>query len=113
MTERDGVLGQTKPPPSDRTLRVVERLFAHEQRDAVGDLLTNECGTNLPFCDTQDAAGLERIRFAVLMLSEGDFEKLRTMIDHAKVDWRDVLVWAGFGYSLTEHERWAQAVLES
>ena len=75
-------------------------------------MLAEECGTNLPFCETQDAAGLERVRFAVLMLSDGDLEKLGAMVEHAKVDWRDVLVWAGFGYSLTAHERWAQAVLE-
>jgi len=53
------------------------------------------------------------VRFAVLMLSEGDLDKLRSLIDHAKIDWRDVLVWAGFGYSLTAHERWAQDVLEA
>ena len=97
---------------TDTTLRLIEHLFARDQHDAVGAVLMEECGTNLPFCDAQDAVGLERVRFAVLMLSGGDINKLEAMVTHAKVDWRDVLVWAGFGYSLTAHERWAQAVLE-
>jgi hypothetical protein len=98
-------------PLTDTTLRLIERLFPRDQHDAVGGVLAEECGTNLPFCEAQDAVGLERVRFAVLMLSEGDIEKLDAMVKHAKVDWRDVLVWAGFGYSLRAHERWAQAVL--
>jgi hypothetical protein len=97
---------------TDRTLRLVEHLFSAGDSGVAQRLLLEECGTNLPFCETQDAAGLERIRFAVLMLSGGDVEKLRATVEHAKQDWRDVLVSAGFGYSLTEHDRWAQAVLE-
>jgi hypothetical protein len=99
-------------PLTDRTVRLVERLFAAADAPRAQGLLVEECGTNLPFCETQDAVALERVRFAVLMLSGGDMTKLRAMVDHAKEDWRDVLVWAGFGYSLTEHDRWAQAVLE-
>jgi hypothetical protein len=99
-------------PLTERTLRLVEHLFGAGDAVVARRLLLEECGTNLPFCETQDAAGLERIRFAVLMLSGGDVDKLRATVDHAKQDWRDVLVWAGFGYSLTEHDRWAQAVLE-
>jgi hypothetical protein len=101
------------PSLTERTVRLVERLFGAEDQAAVCQALRDECGTNLPFCETQDAVGLERVRFAVLMLSAGDLEKLRATIDHAKVDWRDVLVAAGFGYSLTAHEQWAQAVLEA
>ena len=99
-------------PLTDRTVRLVERLFAAEDAPRAQRLLIEECGTNLPFCEAQDAVALERVRFAVLMLSAGDLDKLREVVEHAKQDWRDVLVWAGFGYSLTEHDRWAQAVLE-
>lgn len=99
-------------PLTERTVRLVERLFDAADAARAQRLLLEECGTNLPFCDGQDAVGLERVRFAVLMLSAGDLDKLREVVEHAKQDWRDVLVWAGFGYSLTEHDRWAQAVLE-
>jgi hypothetical protein len=98
---------------TERTLRIVERLFPADQQAGIRKLLVEECGANLPFCETQDGAGLERVRFAVLMLSQGDLGTLRSLIDNAKTDWRDVLVRAGFGYSLTAHERWAQDVLEA
>ena len=100
-------------PLTDRTIRLVERLFHADDAGRAQRLLAEECGTNLPFCDALDAAGLERIRFAVLMLSEGDLGKLRAAIDHASADWRDVLVAAGFGYSLTAHEQWATDVLQA
>ena len=99
-------------PLTERTVRLVEHLFGAADSADVRQLLLEDCGTNLPFCEGQDATGLERVRFAVLMLSGGDVDKLRAMVEHAQRDWRDVLVWAGFGYSLTEHDRWAQAVLE-
>ena len=99
-------------PLTERTRRLVEHLFGAADSLVAQHLLLEECGTNLPFCETQDAAGLERIRFAVLMLSGGNIDRLRETVEHAKQDWRDVLVSAGFGYSLTEHDRWAQAVLE-
>jgi hypothetical protein len=98
---------------TERTLRLIERLFPADRHDAVRELLERDCGTNLPFCETQDAAGLERVRFAVLMLSEGDPDKLRSLVDQARIDWRDILVSAGFGYSLTAHDQWAQDVLEA
>jgi hypothetical protein len=100
-------------PLTDRTIRLVERLFHADDAVRAQRLLVEECATNLPFCDTQDAGGLERIRFAVLLLSEGDIDKLRAAIDRASADWRDVLVAAGFGYSLTAHEQWATAVLQA
>jgi hypothetical protein len=55
----------------------------------------------------------ERIRLAVLKLSNGNLEELRRAITEARQDWRDVLVWAGFGDSGTAHRRWAQRVRAS
>jgi hypothetical protein len=98
---------------TDRTLRLIERLFPADQRDAARELLEQHCGTNLPFCETLDAAGLERIRFAVLKLSGGDLERLHNTIEQANADWRDVLVGADFGYALSAHDEWASAVLEA
>jgi hypothetical protein len=50
-------------------------------------------------------------RFAVLRLSNGDLTKLRGLGHHGNVDWRDVLVWAGFGNSLTAHGERARTIL--
>jgi uncharacterized SAM-binding protein YcdF (DUF218 family) len=98
---------------SEKTLRLVERLFPFEQLEAARHVLIEECGTNLPFSETLGAAGVERVRFAVLKLSDGDLTELRAMAGHATVDWRDVLVWAGFGESLAAHGKWARTLLES
>ena len=96
---------------SPATAKLIERLFPPEQRDDVRDLLARECGDNLPLTGPPTSARTHE-RFAALKLSEGKLEKLRDIVNHAKIDWRDVLVWAGFGNSLTAHEEWAKAVLE-
>ena len=92
---------------------LVERLFPPEHRAEVCDILARECGDNLPLTGPpKNASGHERIRFAAIKLSGGDVAKLRDAVDYAKIDWRDVLVWAGFGSSLTEHRNWAREILD-
>jgi hypothetical protein len=98
---------------SSKTRRIIERFFAREEHDEVRKVLEDECGANLTFAETLGDAGVERVRLAVLKLSDGDLSKLRTMAGHAKVDWRDVLVWAGFAESLTAHAEWARDILVS
>jgi hypothetical protein len=97
---------------SSDTRKLVNRLFSEEQRAEVCQLLSRECGDNLPLTGPPSSTRThDRIRFAVLKLSDGNLEKLRDVVSHAKVDWRDVLVWAGFGDSLTAHQEWASAIL--
>ena len=84
----------------------IEALFSNEERDAVAKLLVEECGDRLPLTDRAASGFWDRIRFAVLKLSEGDLERLKQEIDGAKRDWRDTLVAAGFGDSVTAHESW-------
>ncbi|HXF40247.1 MAG TPA: hypothetical protein VN687_11090 [Blastocatellia bacterium] len=93
---------------SASTNSVVERLFSPEYRRQAVRLLEEECGDNLPFCENSDANALERIRFAVLKISEGDISRLRDAIKVAQVDWRDTLMGAGFGHSVTAHQQWEQ-----
>jgi hypothetical protein len=95
---------------SPDTVKLIDRLFPHEQRAEVADILARECGDNLPLTGPPGGSH-ERIRFAVLKVSNGDVTKLRDAVDHAKIDWRDVLMWAGFGESLSAHQEWARAVL--
>jgi cobalamin biosynthesis Co2+ chelatase CbiK len=98
---------------TDKTRRIVERLFPRDQHDAVRELLVDACGATLPFAGTLRDAGIERVRLAVLKLSEGDLAKLYQMAGYASVDWRDVLVWAGFGESLAAHSEWARDILDT
>ncbi len=93
-------------PLSPETRRRVEALFAGAARDAAAGLLETGCGANLPLWIPADPVGLERIRFAALKLSRGNVDELRRAVELAQVDWRDVLVAAGFGRDPRAHERW-------
>jgi hypothetical protein len=96
---------------TDMTLQVIRRLFADADRGLVADLLVQQCGANLPLTDLWETKDFERLRFAVLKLGDGDLVKLREAVRIAQIDWRDVLVAAGFGDSLQEHARWARTLL--
>jgi hypothetical protein len=93
-------------PLSPETQRRLEALFRGPACPIAAELLLTQCGANLPLWRRMDPEGLERIRFAVLKLSKGDVSELWRAVDIAKVDWRDVLVAAGFGNDPRAHERW-------
>ena len=81
-------------------------MFSLADQDLVCALLIQECGDNLPLSNPADSSGTERIRFAVLKLSNGDLNALQRAIDLAQTDWRDVLVAAGFGDDVAAHHSW-------
>ena len=91
---------------SPATEERLARVFPPELRQEAARLLKEECGNNLPFCESMDEVRMERIRFAVLKLSAGDLEKLKVWVKDAQHDWRDVLMDAGFGEDIKAHERW-------
>ena len=69
-------------------------------------IIERECGDNLPFCEYLDKHQLERIRFAVLKLSEGNLINLKESVKFAQCDWRDLLTATGFGDDIHSHKRW-------
>jgi hypothetical protein len=75
----------------------------------VCQLLIDECGNNLPFCTKSNPKQLERTRFAVLKLSNGNMNQFKQAIKLAKSDWRDALVAAKFADDINEHENWLPA----
>lgn len=91
-----------------RTRTKLEQLFSQDQISEAVDLLEAKCGTGLPLIDAQGAEGIERIRCAVLKISDGSLEKLHEAVQLANTDWRDVLVAAGFAESLRAHLSWLQ-----
>ena len=91
---------------STRTSEVVSKMFRLEERSRVLELLANECGDNLTFSKDTNPQKPDRIRLAVLKLSEGDFGRLASQVAQAKRDWREVLMAAGFGHDVTAHTRW-------
>lgn len=93
-------------PLSPGTRQRLELLFAPNDRPTAENLLVNECGNNLPFLEKLNPFELERFRFAALKESEGQLDLLQQAVDLAKRDWRDLLMSAGFGEDVKEHERW-------
>ncbi len=96
---------------SDRTWQIVQKMFPPDQHEEVGQLLTTECGNNLPGFHDADEEQLERIRFAVLKVAKGRLDELPLVIIGAQEDWRNTLMGAEFGYSVTEHSTWADSYL--
>lgn len=100
------------PRLSPLTQQLVENLFEPSDQAEATRRLVDECGNNLPFCGDKNEYQLERIRFAVLRISLGYPDDLQEAIHLAQRDWRDVLVWAGFGESLTAHREWAERTVK-
>lgn len=96
-------------PLSEGTRDRVKALFGPDTEARVVQLLAEDCGSNLPFCEQATPTSSERIRYAVLKLSGGNLEELGRAIEQAKTDWRDVLVAAGFGDDVTAHHKWFPA----
>jgi hypothetical protein len=85
------------PTLSPETRRRVELAFHGDDARVAAAMLERECGNNVPFCEHSDSVRMERIRFAALKVSEGKLETLREAVELAKIDWRDLLMWAGLG----------------
>lgn len=93
-------------PLSPETERRVTALFPADQRAEVTRLLVERCGNNLPGLGKQDQFQLERVRFAALKVSRGDLARLRSAVELAEVDWRDLLMGADFGSDVNAHKNW-------
>jgi|SRR5271169_2725829 len=69
--------------------RIVRRDFPNEQFVDVMTIL-DECGTK------NVERGRPRVQLAALKLAQGSVEKLRPLVEDARRDYRDVLVWAEY-----------------
>ncbi len=99
-------------PLSPLTQQIMEKIFPQTLWMEVTSLLETQCGQNLPLCQDGTPESMQRIRFAALKVSEGNMEKFHEAIDLAKLDWRDLLVWAGFANDITAHDQWAKQIME-
>ena len=93
-------------PLSSETLSRLKVLFAPSEQAEAEQLLVELCGTNLPFHEDSDATSLERVRFAALRVSRGNLNELYSAVELANVDWRDLLVGAGFADDVDAHKSW-------
>jgi hypothetical protein len=93
------------PPLSHETEMRVVLLFPPEEQERVRVILVDECGHNIPGFRKAGSLDIERLRFAALKVSEGRMDKLSEAVDLAKIDFRDLLMWAGFG-DLESYKSW-------
>lgn len=103
---RSPLPGEAMIPFSPETKRRIQILFPPDEREGVEALLFAECGDNLPNVESNYIQPAERIRFAILKLSDGRLDKLREWINDAAKDWRDTLMSAGFGWNVVDHLEW-------
>jgi hypothetical protein len=93
-------------PLSDAVERRLALLFTGRGAEDARAALVDECAEKLPLCDATTPESLERIRIACLKLSGGHVTRLRAAIRDAQLDWRDVLMAAGFGHDVDAHSSW-------
>jgi hypothetical protein len=93
-----------------QTRDLVEKIFPAEAQAEAIRILVEECADNLPFCDKSNEFDMERLRFAAIKVCSGDLSRLREAVDLAKIDWRDLLVWADFANSTQAHTHWARKI---
>lgn len=94
---------------SPRTQQIIEHLIKPGARVKVSKRLESECGTEALGCIGCSPEEMERIRFAVLKLGAKTDSEFDSAIHLAKIDWRDLLMAAGFGEDLDAHNKWWQA----
>jgi len=97
-------------PLSELTRSQVRAVFDSDDGAAATAMLEARCGAGLPLVKPEWTRLIDRIRAATIKLSGGDIERLRLAIDSANVDWRDVLVAAGFANDLEAHVTWSRSL---
>ncbi|HEY3797500.1 MAG TPA: hypothetical protein VGL58_04035 [Caulobacteraceae bacterium] len=99
----------SQAPLTDRLRAKIARLFSEDDRAAAEQWLLTECDDEHIHLGKMGLDGLERIRAAVLKLSNGSMDILMRDTRIAQRDWRDALVFAGFGNDLQAHVRWMES----
>ena len=89
---------------SATTEAVIEKLFQPADQETVRSILIDECTDKVPLGRPE---GYDRIHLAILKISAGDVGKFLEAAELSRRDWRDVLMWAGFGSDLEAHLKWA------
>ena len=91
---------------SSETCLRLNAIFAPADLNDAEILLVEECGRNLPFYENATPESLERIRFAAMKIANGSIDRLCDAIQLALIDWRDLLVSAGFANDVNAHLNW-------
>ena len=96
---------------SDKSRAIVEKHFPTESAVVIY-LLQDYCEYLSEFFSEESTPETyERFCLAILKIAKTSNEKLDKAIELGKTDYRDLLVSAGFGNSITIHNDWASKIL--
>ena len=96
---------------SNKVRRIAEKYFPKESASVILQL-QNYCEYLSEFFSNEsDPETYERFCLAILKIAKTSNEKLNIAIELGKTDYRDLLVSAGFGNSITAHNDWASKIL--
>jgi hypothetical protein len=96
-------------PLSEEIVLRLNLLFKESDRAEAARLLIEDCIAEAIRAPTISETGLERCRFAILKLSNGEPKTLIDAIGLAQTDYRDLLMAAGFGEDPNVHLSWFPA----
>jgi hypothetical protein len=93
-----------------RTRHVLRVVFPPNLWERVEKTLVIDCGPEHVHSRDFDGEAMERIWLATLKLSDGRITAFENAVLLAQIDWRDVLLGAGFGSDLEAHIKWAAVI---
>ena len=96
---------------SEKTKEIARKFYPSESEPIVSQLQEYCDYLSEFFEDEALPENYERFCFAILKLGKTSREKLSKAIELGRTDYRDLLVSAGFGNSLSAHDEWANKIL--
>jgi hypothetical protein len=89
------------PEPSEAVRALIQRIFPSDEQPIACELVRSFHWESAPAVD-------ERIHLDMLEISEGSLEKLRTLLELANRDWRDLIMTAEYNHidgKIVQNER--------
>jgi len=97
----------------ERTRHHLRTMFAPDDVGSVERILAERCGATLPGISPGHPDLIERIQLAAIRLSAGRLDGLNKAVDLAALDWRDLLVAAGFADDPNAYAHWKPRTLNA
>lgn len=96
---------------SDKSKAIAEKFFPNESASVIAQLQEYCEYLSEFFSEESQPETYERFCLAILKIAKTSNEKFNKAVELGKIDYRDLLVSAGFGNSITIHNDWASKIL--
>ena len=95
---------------SRRARRLCDKLFASSESERIKAVLGGLLVEAIPLAPSS-SQGIERIDFSIIKIAAADIGALSRAVELAKLDWRNLLMEAGFAQSVDRHNQWYERVM--